>query len=263
MSETIDFELHDKVDGVEITPTTINFTRFNEFNQQVEDFVAGSDGDSGRKLLLDTVYVEVHPGSYCLRVVLTLAMLAAVEPEVRLLTRQDALSNLDKKRAKIVERWQSRAKTNDDLYYEVRISRSDGRDAPSIRIGPETNFRYGAADPWVSVETYLLGEVFDMGGEKPNVHIRLSESGEIHIVQTDKNTLRGLEKNPLYERALLHVTGEQNTETRQLRKLRLLEFVNYNPNYDEAALQRFIAAGREAWADVPNAAAWVRELRGG
>ena len=39
--------------------------------------------------------------------------------------------------------------------------------------------------------------------------------------------------------------------------------VDYAPVYDEAALDRFAAAGRKAWADVPDAAQWVRELRGG
>ena len=37
----------------------------------------------------------------------------------------------------------------------------------------------------------------------------------------------------------------------------------YAPVYDEAALDRFAARGREAWRDVPDAVAWVRELRGG
>ena len=37
----------------------------------------------------------------------------------------------------------------------------------------------------------------------------------------------------------------------------------YSPVYDEDALNRFAEVGRKAWADVPDAAAWVRELRGG
>jgi hypothetical protein len=35
-----------------------------------------------------------------------------------------------------------------------------------------------------------------------------------------------------------------------------------HPAYDEDALDRFAAAGAIAWADVPDAAQWVRELRG-
>ena len=38
---------------------------------------------------------------------------------------------------------------------------------------------------------------------------------------------------------------------------------NYQPGYDEAALDRFAAAGRVAWKDVPDAVKWVRKLRGG
>jgi hypothetical protein len=33
--------------------------------------------------------------------------------------------------------------------------------------------------------------------------------------------------------------------------------------YDEAALERFIEAGRKAWAGVPDAVQWVRDLRDG
>ena len=40
----IEFVLQDKVDGVDITPRTIGFSQFNEFNRQVEAFLAGSRG---------------------------------------------------------------------------------------------------------------------------------------------------------------------------------------------------------------------------
>jgi hypothetical protein len=35
------------------------------------------------------------------------------------------------------------------------------------------------------------------------------------------------------------------------------------PKYDPDELKEFIEEGTKAWADVPDAAAWVRELRGG
>lgn len=38
----IEFWITDKVDRVEITPATIGLSRFNEFNRQVEDFIAGA-----------------------------------------------------------------------------------------------------------------------------------------------------------------------------------------------------------------------------
>ena len=44
MNETasIDFVLHGKVEGLEITPRTIGLSQFNEFNLQVEAFIGGS-----------------------------------------------------------------------------------------------------------------------------------------------------------------------------------------------------------------------------
>ncbi len=39
--------------------------------------------------------------------------------------------------------------------------------------------------------------------------------------------------------------------------------VDYAPAYDEAALDRFAAAGREAWKDISNPSQWVEKLRGG
>ena len=68
MSETtsIVFALHGKVDGLEITPCTIGVSQFNEFNQQVEAFIAAS-----QKLKVDQGHVEVGQSSYVLRALLS------------------------------------------------------------------------------------------------------------------------------------------------------------------------------------------------
>jgi hypothetical protein len=174
--------------------------------------------------------------------------------------REDSLSTIDEMRAEVVEKWQLKARATADLSYEIRLPQNGKPEVP-LRIGPDTNFRHGGESPWVRIETYLLGEIFDMGGERPNLHIRVGT--QIYIVQTDKQSLRA-KQGLLYEKCLLRVTGEKNLRTGELKKntIRLLDFVDYIPDFDESALNRFVEAGTEAWADVPDAAAWVRELRG-
>ena len=49
-NNAIEFVLHGKVEGQEITPRTIGLSQFNEFNLQVEQFISGS-----QKLKLDQV----------------------------------------------------------------------------------------------------------------------------------------------------------------------------------------------------------------
>jgi hypothetical protein len=175
--------------------------------------------------------------------------------------RQDVLGELDSKRAEVVQRWQARAKADPDLTYEVRPR---GEALPRIRISRETDYRVGDIVPWVAVEKYLFGQIVDMGGaQKANVHLRLERGGKSVIVAASQDYLREQQENRLYHKVLLHVRAEQHFRTGDLRNVRLIAFVEYRPSYNEEALDRFAAKGAEAWADVPDAARWVRELRGG
>ena len=258
MSETasIEFVLHGKVEGQEITPRTIGLSQFNEFNQQVETFIGGS-----QKLKLDQVHVEIAQSSYVLRALLPVVVMAALEPDLRLLARQDVLGELDVKRAEVVQKWQARAKSQPDLSYEVR---PDGETLPKVRVSRETDYRVGEVVPWVAVEKYLFGQVVDMGGmQKANIHLKLERGGKTLLVGASQGYLREQVENRLYHKALLHVRAEQHFRTGDFRNIQLIAFVDYQPAFNEEALDRFTAKGAAAWADVPDAAQWVREVRGG
>ena len=252
----VEFVLRDKVDGVEITPATIGLARFNDFNRQAQDFIEGSD-----RLELDDVHVRIEDGSYKLLVYLPLLVQTALEPDLRLLRRQDSLGEIDPKRAEVVARWQARSKSDPEFRVEIR---PDGLRADPIELSVTTDYRVGAIEPWVKVEKYLFGTVTDMGGAtKANVHVRLDETGDVVIIGTDQGYLREQQQNRLYHKVLVRVSAEQHHKTGKLRRLRLRSFEDYEPHFDEAALTAFVTAGTRAWADVPDAAAWVREQRGG
>jgi len=258
MRETpsIEFALHGKVGGVEITPRTIDLSRFNEFNQEVETFIGGS-----QKLKLDQVYVEIAQSSYVLRAILPVVVLSSLVPDLKLMARQDVLGELDIKRAEVVQKWQTRTKNNPDLIYEVR-PKVEG--LPKVRVSRETDYRAGDIVPWVAVEKYLFGEIMDMGGtQRANVHLKLDRGGKTLLVGASQGYLREQVDNRLYHKVLLHVRGERHFRTGDLRNIQLISFVDYQPAYNEEALDRFIAKGAAAWADVPDAAQWVREVRGG
>ena len=257
MNETssIEFVLHGKVDGVDITPKTIGLSQFNEFNQQVEAFIIGS-----QKLKLDQAHVEIAKSSYVLRVLLPVVVASSLEGDLKLMARQDVLGELDYKRAEIVQKWQARARNNPDLDYEVR---PQGENFFGFRINQKTDYRVGAIVPWVAVEKFLFGQIVDMGGvQKANIHLKLEQGGKPILIGTSHGSLR--EQTPkIYHKALLRVRAQEHYQTGELRNVHLISFVDYNPAYDEASLDRFAAEGKKVWADVPNAAAWVKELRGG
>ena len=252
----ISFVLRDRIDDVEVTPETIGLSKFNEFNQQVADFLAGSE-----RLNLDDIRISVGKGSYLLKVALTVVALAALAPDLQALQRPDALGEIDPKRAEIVTKWQARAKAKPGLSYAIR---PEGMQARPIELSAETDYRIGDVVPWVKVEKYLFGTVMDMGGAgKANVHIRLDDTGDLVRIGTNQEYLKDQNENRLYHKVLVRVEAEQHHLTGQLRNLRLLTFEDYQPQYDEAALDRFAAAGRSAWSGVPDKAKWLRQLRGG
>ncbi len=253
---SIDFFLRGKVSGVDLTPRTIGLSQFNEFNQQVEAFLAGSQ--KGKQ---NETHVEIGEGSYKLRVILTAATSLALETDLAVLTREDSLGEIDPKRAEVVAKWQANARKDGGLEYDIKPDRED---LPTVRLTHSSDFRVGAVVPWVTVEKYLFGIIENMGGaQKANVHLRLRDTGQTVIVNTSQDYIRDEPQNRVYRDALLRVRAEQHFRTGQLRNVHLIAFEDYEPTYDEEALNRFTEQGAEAWRDVPDAVAWVREQRGG
>ncbi len=126
----------------------------------------------------------------------------------------------------------------------------------------DTRKRLQAGDA-AELDALLLGQVLEAGGaQKSNIHVRLRDQPQLVIVEMHRELLER-EPFPLTGEKLLRVSAERNERTKELRKLRLLEFVPYRAEFDEAALSRMMEAGRKAWHDVPDAATWVRARRGG
>ncbi|HEY8380389.1 MAG TPA: hypothetical protein VIK91_28090 [Nannocystis sp.] len=253
-NRTIAFLLRGKSGSVELTPATIGLFEFNEFNTQVERFLLGSR----RRGEVGHINVQVKDGSYQLVTVLSAALMGHLEPDLQQLrAREDSLGEIDPKRAEVLLEWQAASKKNPERSYIIRP-----RGSRSIELSEKTDYR-AAHPPWVRVEKYFLGTITDIGGAtRANVHLRLDDSDEIITIASDQDYLRQQPTNLVYQRALLRVEAEQNVATGALRNFRLIEFAQYSPAYDEAALDRFAEEGRRAWADVPDAAAWVRDLRG-
>jgi hypothetical protein len=253
--ETVEFALSGTAQGVEISPAHVPFGLMRKFHEDVERLVLGSNQGS----LSDTL-VQVKQGSYALVVPIPENVRESFEVDMSVMTRADSTTHPDPARLGVLQSWQRRASMDRGLSYVVRSQGSEPR-IPELKIDAETVLRKATEDRWVPVELLLLGEVREAGGEKTNIHVRLRDQKESVIVAVSPDQLRA-EPYPIFREKLLRVAAERNLRTKRLRKLRLLEFVAYTPEFDETAFARMTAAGEKAWADVPDAAQWVREQRG-
>lgn len=251
---TVEFALSGTAQGVEISPAHVPFGLMRKFHEDVERLVLGSNQGS----LADTL-VQVKQGSYALVVPIPENVRESFERDMAVMTGTNSAAHPDPARLGVLQAWQRRAISERGLSYFVRPQGAASR-ISELKIDAQTVLRKATEDRWVNVELLLLGEVREAGGERTNIHVRLRDQKESVIVAVSPEQLKA-EAYPIFHEKLLRVAAERNLRTQKLRKLRLLEFVAYKPEFDEAAFARMTAAGEKAWADVPDAAQWVREQR--
>jgi hypothetical protein len=252
----ISFTLRAKPNQKEVTLATIGLSLFNQFNSEVEAFLAGSQ----RRAPLDEVRLEIQDGSYRLLLTLPALLAATLQPDLHKLQREDALGDIDPQRAEVVMQWQKRARTSPD--YHVAIDSAE-KAFKSIRISKETDYRTPDEDDWVAVEKYVVGTVVDMGGTTAaNVHLVNEDTGKRWVAVSTEDFLRDQKENYLYRKVQVHVSARENVKSGELRDIRLISFVGKGPSYDEAELDAAITKGTQAWAKVPDSVAWLNDVRG-
>jgi hypothetical protein len=253
-AQAITLALIDASQGYEATPERVRLALLADFTRDVEVFLRGKS----REVDVSKLEVSVQRGSVA---IVTQPIAAAPElwRDLRALLVSELLDALDPKRREVVDGWQKLARSVQGLAF--RLS-APALDRPVV-ISAETDYRADDADQWVRVERYVRGEIQDLGGAvKPNAHVRLPDGSSL-TVSTERDVLRNDTVNRLYKPAMLRVQAQYNVLTRELKDARLIEFVQYEPRFEEGDLERLNRRGAQAWKDVDDAAAWVDELRGG
>lgn len=252
-AQRITVALIDHTAGFEATPDRVRLGDLADFSADVATFLRGEDKDVDTK----TLEVAIRTGSFAIE---TVPLLSApgLFRDLRALLGGELLDNLDAKRREVMERWQKTARQTRQVAYRISAPFLDR----PIVVNAESDYHADDADQWVQVERYIRGEIQDLGGvTKANAHIKLPD-GRTLKVTTERDVLRNDTVNRLYKLAMLRIKAEYNVLTRELRNARLVEFVEHASTVDEDALARLTRRGAIAWKDVPNATAWVDELRG-
>ena len=256
--EIVEFALDGSIAGQRVSASEgVPFPRFLEFNEDVQKYVQGSD----ERGVLRDLKVQIHEGSYLLRVLIPAGLLSSLISDTARLVDPAAIGEIDPNRAKVVLRWQERARSEPSLTYAVRSP--SGAFAP-VLITKDSTLRREERAQWVQVERTLIGEITDWGGaQSPNIHLRPRNSRETLIVDATAEQIRAQRENLVFHKAIIHVRAKQNPRTGELKDYRLLDLRAYQPEVSDERLQALFEKGAKAWSGVPDAGAWVEDLRGG
>lgn len=251
-TDELRFAVSDRVDNVDVGPKHVSLALIGEFHRDVTEFLRGSTRDVDPK----EVNISIEEGSLAF---VASGLLAASSLWADL-TRLESfgLDGVDPKRVIVVERWISNSRQNPNRRYGV----ADRQGSALFSVNSKSNF-VKMPHLWVSVEKYLHGRIVDMGGKKNvNVHLEL-ENGETLTISSTQALLAEGDSNRLYRDALLHVVGEENLSTGDLRNLQLIGFQKYHPVYVEEEFNNMVARSANAWENVPDGDSWLENLRGG
>ena len=254
---SIEFSLDDIIGGQPLTPETVDLPTLRGFLEEVEKLVKG---DVPGASLADS-RVRIETGSVRAVVMAGQLLIANLNIDLAHLASTGDLDVIQPKRAEVIEQWQRRAQRTPTRSYLVQ-SRSMF-DAKPTKVSSTSHYQHGGENAWVMVEKYLAGRVVDLGGkQEPNVHLVLADSGKSVRVSATEQQLGAEKENQVYKDVTLRVQAEQHLRTRELRNVRLLEFLHRSDEVDEEALSKLWQKGQEAWRDVEHASAWVESLRG-
>jgi len=146
--------------------------------------------------------------------------------------------------------------------YEFQIQTSV-KGITGLTINPNTKF-FRTENIWADAELYFYGTLKDAGGKnKANIHLDTNDFGYLTI-ETGQDFLMKQEKNLLYKKFGVRVTGKQNIETGEIdtKSLKLIELINYNPKFDSNYLSKLISKAKKSWKGI-DADEWIYNLRGG
>jgi hypothetical protein len=245
----LSFSIEDQNNGSAVSPANVSLAMLGEFQKDVSEFLRGS----GKEVNLEKIVISIQHGSLKL-VANGLLVATSLWTDLQQIKITSSLSSIDPKRAAVLKRWQTAAKKNPHRNYLVSNERV------SLLANNQSGFsRFD--DVWFRVEKYLVGTIYDMGGDpKANVHIRL-ENGSTLKVDSTKEVLADQDAR-LYKQNMLYVEAEENLQTGDLKNIRLISFVDYRPQYNEAEHKQLIEQGTLAWASIADANAWLEDLRG-
>lgn len=163
---------------------------------------------------------------------------------------------LDNKRAEIIDKFQRNATENN---FEI-LFYSSSANGPILTINKNTNFFKVAAN-FIETEFVLYGKINEEGGNNPNFHLLTKEYGKLVISATEQQLLEGEKR--LFKVYGVRVKGKQNLADGKPFDLKLIDYITYNPNYDEHKLDLLIERASANWNSILNVDSWLQQIRGG
>lgn len=170
------------------------------------------------------------------------------------ITKRGNIDFLCPKQAAIIDKFQRKAAENN---YDISFVSSTVEE-PILRINKTTEF-FQVSASYIETEFVLYGKINEEGGNNPNFHLVTKEYGKLVVKASEQQLLEGEKR--LFKVYGVRAAGKQNLADGKPYDLKLIDYITYNPNYDEHKLDLLIQRASTQWNAVANVDTWLQQIR--
>lgn len=246
-----------KIDGTvgnkPLKPINIDIAEIKEIISDVETFLYPSRGEKAERPHISYRIEEGSARNLFYLPISGVLLFNGLSSEIK---NRGNIDFLDNKRAEIIDKFQRRAAEKN---LEISFYSSSAKD-PILKINKDTAY-FKVAATFIETEFVLYGKINEEGGNNPNFHLLTKEYGKLVVSATEQQLLEGEKR--LFKVYGVRAKGKQNLADGKPYDLKLIDYITYNPNYDEHKLDLLIERASTKWNTVPNVDTWLQQIRGG
>jgi HSP20 family molecular chaperone IbpA len=247
----IEFIIRGKYNNSEISPSNIPLSLLEDFTSDIYNLL-----NSIPEITKDDISVSIEKGSFKIKTIIALIAINTIQVDILTLTETKNFNTINKKRSDIFENWINKSKAQNTLEFEIKLNNKK-----SYIFNSKTEIIRNVNEIWSNSELYVYGELIDIGGaSSSNMHIR-QDDGKILVINCTKNDLEKQKENRIYQNVAIRVKADQNIKTGEIKNLFFVEFIDYNPEYNEEEFLKLVEKGKNSWKDIDNHIDWIRKLR--
>lgn len=249
----IEVKVDGKVGDKPIKPTDIDITEIKEIISDVETFLYPSKAEKTDRPHISYKIEEGSARNLFYLPISGVLLFNGLSSEIE---NRGNIDFLDNKRAEIIDKFQRKAAERN---LEISFYSSSTKE-PILKINKDTTY-FKVAASFIETEFILYGKINEEGGNNPNFHLLTKEYGKLVISATEQQLLEGEKR--LFKVYGVRAKGKQNLVDGKPFDLKLIEYITYNPNYDEHKLDLLIERASLNWNTIPNVDTWLQQIRGG
>lgn len=249
----IEIKIDGRVGNNPLRPIDLDITEIKEMISDVETFLFPTRGEKADRPHLSYKLEEGSARHLFYLPISGVLLFNGLSNEIQTRGNVDFMDN---KRAEVIDKFQRRAsERNLEISFKSSITQK-----PVLQINQNTSyFKIGAN--FIETEFILYGKINEEGGNNPNFHLLTKEYGKLVISATEQQLLEGEKR--LFKVYGVKAKGKQNLNDGKPFDLKLIDYISYNPDYNEQKLDLIIQRASANWNAVSNVDLWLETIRGG